>query len=197
MTTFRHRAGGNQLAGDIWVCTFHSSSTADLGTVHAAWVTMMTNFITGTLAAMWNTHTSCTNLVTDQLDPSTGKNTTGIESPVTLVGTGTGGSPAPTNAMVVSMFTAIKRRDGRGRMFLPSPDDTHYTTGGLFVQADCQTVVNGFKAAAVAFSATSTPVIYHRTPKTVDNIVEYKVGDVPGNLRTRKNKIDNVYSVAP
>jgi hypothetical protein len=81
-------------------------------------------------------------------------------------------------------------------MFWPSPDDSHFTTGGLFVQADCATIATAFKNAAVSFSATSTPVLFHRADGSTLNIANYKVGDKPAQQRRRINQVVNTYSIA-
>ena len=75
MTTYRHRVTGPGSAGDIWVSTLHSSSANTLASVHTAWTTFVNSFCSGTLNAMWNTHQSATEVITDQLDPVTGKQT--------------------------------------------------------------------------------------------------------------------------
>jgi hypothetical protein len=196
MTIFRHRVTGPGLAGDDWVSTFFSSSTNSIATVHTAWSNMVTAFVTTSLQAMWNTHTQISEVFTDQLDPLTFKNVAQSQSALSIVGTGTGGSVSPTNCIVVSKLTALPQKKGRGRMFWPSPDDTHYTTGGLLVQADCATVATAFKNAATSFSASATPVLFHRPDGTTIDIANYKVGDKPGQQRRRINKVVNTYSIA-
>lgn len=194
MTTFRHRVTGPGSAGDIWVTTLHSSSANTLASVHTAWTTFVNSFLSGTLDAMWNTHVSATQTITDQLDPLTGKNVAQAVSAITQTGTGAGGSVSPRNCLVIGLRTTLPTKAGRGRMYWPSPDDSHYATTGKFVDADMATIANGFGTALTTFKATSTPVIYHRASRTFDTVTSCTVGDIPGTQRRRTNKVTNTYA---
>lgn len=194
MTVFRHRVTGPGAAGDIWVSTMHSSSANTLASVHTAWTTFINTFCSGTMNAMWNTHVSATETITDQLDPITGKNVAQALSGISQVGTGTGGSVSPRVCMVIGLRTALPTRAGRGRMYWVSPDDSHYATTGKFVDADATTINTAFATALTTFKATSTPVIYHRTSHTFDVVTTTTIGDVPGTQRRRTNKVAQTYA---
>lgn len=194
MTVYRHRVTGPGSAGDIWVSTLHSSSASSLSAVHTAWTTLITNFITNTMGALWNAHQAATETITDQLDPVTGKNVAQASSAVSLTGTGTGGSISPRNCIVIGLRTAVPTRAGRGRMYWPSPDDSHYATNGTFASADVTTVATGFATVLTAFKATSTPVIFHRKTLSFDTITNTSVGIIPGTQRRRTNKVAQSYS---
>lgn len=194
MTTFRHRVTGPGAAGDIWVSTLHSSSANTLASVHTAWTTFVNSFLSATMNAMWNTHTSATETITDQLDPVTGKNVAQSISSIAQVGTGVGGSVSPRTCMVIGLRTTLPTRAGRGRMYWPSPDDSHFTTTGLYVGADVTTIDTGFATALTTFKATSQPVIYHRLLRTFDSVVQSSTSNVPGTQRRRTNKIVPTYA---
>ena len=194
MTIYRHRVTGPGSAGDIWVSTLHSSSANTLASVHTAWTTFVNSFCSGTMNAMWNTHMSATETITDQLDPVTGKNVAQSISSITQVGTGAGGTPSPRVCIVVGLRTALPTRAGRGRMYWPAPDDGHFATTGKFVDADCTTIATGFATALTTFKATATPVVFHRSHLTFDTITNVTVGDIPGTQRRRTNKDTQVYA---
>jgi hypothetical protein len=194
VTTFRHRVTGPGSAGDIWVTTMHSSSANTLASVHTAWTTFVNSFLSGTLNAMWNTHMSATETITDQLDPVTGKNVAQSISSISQTGTGVGGSVSPRNCIVIGLRTTLPTRAGRGRMYWPSPDDSHYLTTGLFVSADVTTIDTGFATALTTFKATSQPVVYHRATKTFDSVVNSATSNVPGTQRRRTNKVTPTYA---
>lgn len=194
MTVYRHRVTGPGSAGDVWVTTLHSSSANTLASVHTAWTTFVNSFLSGTMNAMWNTHTSATGTITDQLDPLTGKNVAQAVSGISQVGTGVGGSVSPRTCLVVGLRTTLPTRAGRGRMYWPSPDDSHFQTSGKYVDADCTTINTGFATALTTFKATSQPVIFHRAFRTFDSVTTSTVGDVPGTQRRRTNKVTQVYA---
>lgn len=194
MTVYRHRVTGPGSGGDIWVSTLHSSSASSLSAVHTAWTTLVTSFISGTMGALWNTHQSATETITDQLDPVTGKNVAQASSAITAVGTGSGGSVSPRTCMVIGLRTAVPTRAGRGRMYWPSPDDSHFATTGLYNSADTATVATGFASVLTTFKATATPVVFHRKTLTFDTITNTSVGVIPGTQRRRTNKSAQAYS---
>jgi hypothetical protein len=184
-------------AGDIWIATMHSSSANTLTAVHTAWTTFVNNLFSGTLNALNTPDTQCTGTVTDALDPATGRNTQQASSTITQVGSGAGAAPSPRSCLVFSWVTALHTRAGRGRMFLPSPDASHYTATGDFVSAMCTSVSAAAAALLVTFSATAIPVIYHRTTRTTDNITDLKIGNIVGTQRRRTNKVLNTYADNP
>ena len=197
MTTFRHRVTGPGNGGDIWVSTLHSSSANTLASVHAAWTAFVIGFCASTMNAMWNTHMSATSVVTDQLDPFTGKNVAQSITGISEVGTGTGGSPSPRNCVVIGLRTDLPTRAGRGRMYWPSPDDSHYGTDGKLVSGDATTISGGFGTALVTFKATSQPIIWHRRTLTWDNITHVTVGNIFGTQKRRTNKDTETYATTP
>jgi hypothetical protein len=196
MTIYRHRVSGPGAAGDIWVSTMHSYSLNSLATVHAAWTFLITSFCSGTMNAMWNTHMSATQVTTDQLDPLSFKNVAQQTGAVTEVGTGTGGTPPGQNCIVFGLRTAMPTKAGRGRMFWPSPDDSHYTTTGKFATADCTTIANAFASALTGFRTSATPIVFHRRTGLFDNVTSVTVGDKPGIQRRRTNRVPVVYESA-
>lgn len=198
MTKYRHRISGPGPAGDIWVTTLHSSSIlGDLAGVHAGFVTFAENFLNDTYKALCSPQFHATQLVTDQLDDVTGKNVAQLSQDISIVGTGAGATVSPRSCLIVSLKTIVPTRAGRGRMYFPSPDSSHYASTGEFTTAVTDTVSAGFVAALAALAAVSAPVIYHRATKGASGISEVRVGTIPGTQTRRTNKSINVYSSTP
>jgi len=174
----------------------HSSSVNSLATVHGAWSFMISSFCSGTMNAMWNTHMSATSVTTDQLDPLTFKNVAQATTAITEVGTGTGGTPSPRNCLVIGLRTAVPTKAGRGRMYWPSPDDSHYTSSGLFSTTDTATIATAFASGLTGFRSSATPIIFHRRLGTFDSITTVTVGDIPGTQKRRTNKDPVIYESA-
>ncbi len=196
MTFFRHRAIGPGSAGDVWVTTLHSEGAGLIDAAHAAWEAIWSAFWVGTYGPLVTPQQQITQLVTDQLDPLSGKNVVQQQSAPHYVGTGAGKTVSPRSCLILSFFSALPTRAGRGRMFLPSPDSTHYAATGEFVDGLNQTIADAWKTAMFGqFDAQGMhPVIYHRSTKTGTNITGVKVGTVAGTMRSRTNKVQNNYA---
>jgi hypothetical protein len=196
MAIYRHKVQGVGEEGDIWITTMHSQGASSIDAVHGAWQTAVTDFITNTIGPMWNTHQSANLVQTDQIDPLTSKNLDQRVSTVNLVGTGTGSSPAQRNCVLLSERTNLPTRAGRGRMYWPSPDGSHYTNVGQFVAADMQTLANGWKTVMDAFRLTSIPIIWHKKFGNFDVIVRIEIPVNVATQRRRNNKIPPNYQSA-
>lgn len=197
MTIYRHTASGPGTAGDIWTVTMHSSSSASLTAAHSAWQTAVTGFWDSASAgAYWSTLTQVTDLETDQLDPTTGRNVAQARSAVTLKGTDTGQVLPPRVAMVTGLRTALPTRSGRGRMYWPAPTDSFLTTSGLLLSTTA-TAVAGFWATELGnMATTSPPVILHRASMDTTPITSVTVGVVLDTQRRRTNKVAPSYASA-
>lgn len=198
MTTYRHRVTGPGSAGDVWVSTMHSNGVGSLATAHNAWRAIWANFWADTFGAMVTPQIQVTELVTDQLDPLTGKNTAQLTNADHLVGTGAGQTVSPRSCVVLSYTSGLPSRAGRGRMYLPSPDSSHYANTGEFAPDSVAAISAGWSSAVTAqMSGAVVPVIFHRSTLTWTPITGVKVGTVPGTQRRRTNKSQNAYSANP
>ncbi len=194
MTLFRHNASGPNAAGDFWMITMHSSSATLLGIVHTAWENWIVNFCSGTMNALWPTETQCTLVTTYQIDDTTHKSTAKVSTPISETGTGAGQQLPPQTALTIGWVTAVTGRTGRGHVQLPPPDAGHLTANGLFVAATCDAIQAAWTAQRGTFNGTSAPVLYNRKTFTTTVISNSRVNRVPGQQRTRKNKIPATYS---
>jgi len=193
MTIYQHTLKGTFTAGDQWNVTMHTSSANALAAVHSAWTTACSNFITGTLGPMWPSDVEATETITNQLDPVTAKNVAQSTSSLALTGSGAGGKPSPRDCVLTSLRTTKPTKAGRGRMYWPSVDASHYTATGRLVQADMQTIATGWAGALTALAGTTTPVIFHKKILGFDVIVLVSVPDVAAVQRRRTNKDNLVY----
>lgn len=195
MTFYRHRVIGPGSAGDVWVSTMHSDSTVGIDAVHNAWQALWINFWTDTYKALVTPQVQITQLVTDQLDPLTGANVAQKTTAVNYVGTGAGTTVSPRNCLLLSFITTLPTRRGRGRMYLPSPDSSHYANTGSFVTGLGLAVAEGWQSQIDSqFGADPAQTIYHRDTHTGTPVIGVKVGNVPATMRSRTNKVQNAYA---
>lgn len=189
MVYYKHVVGGTTPAGTSWTTSLHSAGTASLASTQAAWKTFCTSFIGTTLAPLWNTHTAATECWTYQLDPTTGKAAFVAQDSLAIPGTGTGGSLSPRTTFNITTRTAAAGKAGRGRMYWPVPDDTHIQPNGQLVSADATTIKNGFQTAYGTFKVTSIGIVWHKSLKLGDTIIDIEVNLGLGTQRRRTDKV--------
>lgn len=193
MTIFRHRIGGNLAAGDEWVCTMHTQSDLGIDTVHGAWESAMATFLTDTMKPLWPTNVHVNELVTDSLDASGHFNVAQRRSGVAISGSDAGASLAQGTCIVVGWTTDLPRRSGRGRMFLPALSIDHVSASGLFLAADCVTVVSGVEALLSAIPPSAVTILWNRTAEVATTVTGARVNEKPSFQRRRLNKVENTY----
>lgn len=196
MPIFRHRITGPGPAGDIWTTGLYSNGSASISTAHTAWTTFCDSFFVGTMEALWSTEVQATELITDELDASGRHNVAQERSSVTYKGTGSGNALSQRTAVVCGLRTALPTRAGRGRMYVPAPDDTHLTTTGLLATADASTIASGLGTALNTMSGTVQVVIFHRASGDTTPVTSVTVGQVLGTQRRRTNKVSPNYQTA-
>lgn len=196
MTFWRHRINGVGAGGELWVTTLHSRSTGTLADAHAAFNTFAVTLFTGAFAARWNTNTGMTGTVTDQLDPTTGRNVAQARTDVTHLGTATDAPQSPRACAVIGLKTATPTRAGRGRMFLPAPTAASITAAGVMSDAARAALITAVSVPMVTLAATVIPVILHRATLLATDVTSIQVGNELGTQRRRTNKTVNVYGTA-
>jgi hypothetical protein len=196
MTLYRHRVMGPGSAGDVWVSTLHTAGIASLADVHEAWTQFVSDSIGAHLKTTWAATTKATEVITDQLDDFTWKNSAQLVNNINIVGTSAGKAVSPRDCLVVGLRTPLPTRAGRGRMFLPSPAADTYTAQGEFVQLDLDIISGEFSGALAQLRAVIQPVIAHRSSKTTTPITRVTIGNIPGIQRRRTNKVTQTYSTA-
>lgn len=195
MATYRHRASGPGPAGDIWTVTMHSTGAGPLASAHGAFVTAVTEFWGGDYGDLLTVDQQCTSIVTDELDPSTGKNTAQAITSVSLKGSRSAEPTTPQRASIVTgLRTALPTRAGRGRMYWPGPAGSALTVDGELTSIDATNVAVGWAAALATMASTSAPVIYHRSTRTTTLVTSVTVAVVLGTQRRRTNKVAPSYA---
>jgi len=174
----------------------HSVGVGGLGPAHNAFVTFAEDFWNDTYKAMVSPGVSLTSLVTDQLDPVTGKNTIQAQTGEDIIGTGAGQQVDPRSCMVVGLLTSTPTRAGRGRFYLPGPDASHYADTGEFLEATTTAVALSIAAKIGVMNVDSVVSVYHRATKTATNASAIRVGTIAGTQRRRTNKSPNTYSTS-
>lgn len=197
MTIFRHRAQGPGPAGDTWSWTMHSSGAGALADIHSAWNTLVEGMFAGAYGALLTVDQSVDQIVTDALDPVTGKNTAQARSAVTYKGARGATSITPQRSSIVfGLRTALPTRAGRGRMYWPGPAGDVLTASGSLASGDAAAICAQLAVALGTMAATTVPVIYHRASRTSTPITQVTVALVLGSQRRRTNKVSPAYESA-
>jgi hypothetical protein len=216
MTIFRGTLIALGTGGEALSSTLHLSSSGSLASVNTAWNAFCTGIFTGALAARWSTAVSLEETVTDQLDPTTGKNVAQLRQANIHAGTATDKPQSPRDCVVVSLRTATPTRAGRGRMFWPAPTVASTDGAGKLTDAARTAFSTAFAAALGTLGATATPVVYHRptvfrttynrktgvgtdhaaSVATAIPIIVVSIGNKLGTMRSRDNQTSNSYLAA-
>lgn len=175
----------------------HSSGAGALADIHTAWSTLVASMFSGAYGGLLTVDQLVDQVITDALDPVTGKNTAQARSAVTYKGSLAAEPVTPQRSSIVfGLRTALPTRAGRGRMYWPGPAGSKLTNTGELASADANTIAAELATALGTFSATSTPVIYHRASKTSTTVTQVTVGLVLGSQRRRTNKVSPSYASA-
>ena len=198
MGTYRLVASGHE-AGESFTFTLSAFNAA--GTVAgaaAAWSTA--------IGLLWNGVATPTDSIKQlipttsgidvtsatEIDPLTGKNLGQVVTTQTLVGTDATGPVPPQCAVVVSLRTALFNKAGRGRFYLPAFSTDKVAAGRILTAARDSAAVASQKMIQSLNGAGYTVVVYHRSTKTHDNVVQISVGDVFDTQRRRRDKLIEV-----
>lgn len=198
MPIFRHTASGPGPAGDVWSTTMHSfSNTASIATAAGSWFTLLTQFWgAGQLGQYLTVDQLLEEAVTDQLDPTTGKNTLQVRTAMTLKGNLAAEPTTPQRASIVTgLRTANATRAGRGRMFWPGPAGSQLTNVGQLTNAIANALAADLGGDLTTFNGTGVQaVIFHRKTLTYTPITQVTVSINLGTQRRRTNKLGGGYA---
>lgn len=110
--------------------------------------------------------------------------------PYGLPGTGGSGAEVPNSAVIVRKQTSFGGRAGRGRMFIPGPDDGLFGPGGEMGPTDqtsWQTAVDDFGADLA--TALLTPVLLHGEDSPLNTPTEIISFDVEQRAGTQRRRL--------
>lgn len=197
MALFKHTVSGSFGGGEVWTFTLHTEGNLSVAAANSALVTGITNMFGSAYGDVLPTSTTADSCSTVELDPATGKQTTGSDATLTLAGTNAGQSLPYQCATVVSLLTNQRNRSGRGRFYTPSPAVDQVTDGHLSATAAANTLAGAGALIDGLTAASLTPVLYSRTTKATTVVQELRVGDVVDTQRRRRNKLVETYVSSP
>lgn len=197
MALFKHTVSGSFGGGEVWTFTLHTSGNLSVAAANSALVTGVTNMMGSAYGAIIPASTTADSCSTVELDPATGRQTTGSDSTLGLAGTNEGESLPYQCATVVSLLTNQRNRSGRGRFYTPSPAVDQVAGGRLAAAAVTATLTGAGELIDGLTAASLTPVLYSRTTKETTVVQELRVGNVIDTQRRRRNKLVEEYSSSP
>lgn len=195
MALFRHTASGTQQTGS-WSFTLHTEGSLSVGDANSAWSDALTAGWVGSALVedVYENSTILDTATTAGINPATDGQTTRVTATVSLAGSITGNQLPYQVAVVISLQTDTATRHGRGRLYLPAPDVSMCTNGGL--SSTCLTNLDaGFTALFDSLNTDGlTPVVRNRTAHSSTTITSARVGSVFDTQRRRRNKIAETYT---
>lgn len=188
MALYRHLAAG-VTPGEVFNFSVWSNGNASLAAAHAAWDTALQTFWSGAVDALVANEVSITGTSTAEVDVATGKQSTRVDSAVSLPGTSAAEMLPFQCAVAVSLRTVFATRSGRGRFYLP-PLSVATIAGGRVTPAN-QTIIadSAQDMMATLQGAGLQPVVYSRIARAAVTITRIDVGDVVDTQRRRRNKL--------
>jgi hypothetical protein len=204
MAFYRGTIKGHLEHDEVFNFTIHfravTGQVASMATDLADAVTLLwsgTNSPAGNITALYAPAIGVDDVQVDELGVNA-RNVAQAHAALSLVGTGTGESLPPQNAVVVSLRTLLPTKAGRGRFYLPSPVVSTVVDQKLDSAAQTD-MLNGALAMLNHMKGLSwTPIVFHRPPKNSfetgdsDDVVSIDVGDVFDNQRRRRNQLTEI-----
>jgi len=188
---YRHRLMGT-LTGEEWSFGVYTNSSGSLAAAQTAWANGVTDFASVAYLGDLAPEVAFTEISTVEINPSTGKQLTGVTDPRSEVGTSAATSCPYQCSPVVSFRTATLSRAGRGRIYAAPPAVAVITDGRLTSTAAGNLADSAQAMLQALDTGGCTPVIYHRAAGTTTNITTIDVGDVVDTQRRRRNKLIEV-----
>jgi hypothetical protein len=202
MTLFLHKFQGKCAAGDQFTYSWWANSTRSLAAAQtAAWdwnAALWLGAVAGNgLRDHLPVDVAMQNVTTVIIEQATGKQLARADT-AQLVGGVVLDNALPADvALCVSLRSNLPQRAGRGRFYLPQPAATQTTSEGRVAPDFVADVVASLTAAWAAYNtASDRPVIYGRTSRLLQGIVNFNVGDLFDTQRRRENKVSEARTVA-
>jgi hypothetical protein len=148
-----------------------------------------------TFKALYTTSTQFSQAKVSRVDMASGIVDFTLMAGTAFTGLATSSPLPPQVATAVTLNTAIVSRRTRGRYYLPAPITAASTTLGRILSGDQTTIANAIAAAHhVANAAGTALVVYSRAGRSVQDVTTIAVGDVFDTIRTRRDKLIEVYA---
>lgn len=212
MTLYRCRVKGVLPSGRAWSFRMHFTSGAPIATVEADWLSHINGAWTGganPLQAIFPVATVLDETTTESLvailfpgpPPVTKLRATANRlDTTTLPGTAVNPAEADQVSVLVSAFTNIPGREGRGRIHLPAPDQTLVTASALssVTAGHVSTAINGVLTNMAVSGHTGVLVNYVQSKTgtlvgTTQNITAWRCDEVLRTVRGRVKHRRAVY----
>lgn len=186
---------------DIFSNTVHvldSAETLDLASYTGVVSSALQAFWTAAASKMSNSVFVRT-LKVNFIDPQTGLQITDPTNQVdypNLKGAAAGSFYLPiTTAMRVSMDNGTRNRKARGGVYLPLPT-LNLLENRRWASEDLGPLLTNFKTFMTALEGVggTNLIVYSRTLAGGFPVSRLRIGDVPDNIRTRKNALAEVYT---
>lgn len=193
MVLYQHRFLGHTADGDNWMYSWHATSNRSLVDAQAAAVAWNAALWAGATAGNGledhvTAQVGTDSVTTVSLDVLTGIQQSRLDTAQAIVGVAAGNALPADVALCVSLRTAIARRDGRGRFFLPQPAASQLTTNGRVLADMITDVLASLDAAWNAYNtATDIPVVYSRKNRATNPITTYDIGNLYDTQRGRES----------
>lgn len=195
MAVYRHVFQGKCAAGDIFTYTWHADSVRAVAAAHSAAVVWNDTLWNGaTVGNGYKDH--CTadvamqRVTTTQVDPATGLGLAQATSGQAIAGVMAGNALPADTAMVISLRTALPRRTGRGRFYLPQPAVGNLTTAGRWVADFINDVIASLNLAWSGYETVNDRlVVYSPTFRVTRDCTGYDIADLAGTQSRRENKV--------
>lgn len=188
MALYRHLASGTT-PGEVFNFSVWSNGNVSLAAAHANWDLALAALWDGGVGALTANEVAITSTSTAEVDVATGRQSTRVDSAVSMPGTSASEMLPYQCATVVSLRTVFATRSGRGRFYLP-PLAVASIIGGRLTPANTSAIADAAETMMTTLqSAGLTPVVYSRVAKAAVTIVSVDVGDVIDTQRRRRNKL--------
>jgi hypothetical protein len=169
-----------------------SDDATAVAAVDAYYVNLAGN---ATFKALYTTSTQFSQAKVSRVDMTTGAVLFTLMAGTAFTGLATSSPLPPQVAVAVTLNTAIVSRRTRGRYYLPPPITAASTALGRLLSGDQTAIANAIAAAhTVEGTAGAALVVYSRAGRSVEPCTTIAVGDVFDTIRTRRDKLVEVYA---
>lgn len=185
MPTYLHVSKWSMNSTFTATISMHSLSSAAEAAAEASWHGAVKTFWNAAgVKALYAATISWTSTVTYTLDAN-GHATTSTVTNEAIAGTGTQSLPYEC-ALLVTWRSALKSKKGLGRWYLPPPTTASLAVNGwTMLPANVTTLTTNLAAMVTSWGGTLTPVIYHHSTKTTDNLIH---ADMPDGVYAQRRR---------
>lgn len=192
MALYNHRFIGHTAGGDTWLFSWWADSTSSLASVHGAASTWADDFWAGPAgtngyATVCAPEIGLDQVTTGLMDEATGRQLELAETAKAIVGTSVAGTNVADVAIVVSLRTTLANRRGRGRFYLPQPDNQEINLNGNMGTTRVVLLLDALNFAWGTYTITAAPVVYSRINRSTEIVTSFDIGNKYDTQRGRES----------